>query len=24
MPYDLRVDRRVLDYLNTLDAKPFP
>ena len=23
MPYDLRVDRRVLDYLNTLDAKPF-
>lgn len=23
MPYDLRVDRRVLDYLKTLDAKPF-
>ena len=23
MPYDLRVDGRVLDYLKTLDAKPF-
>ena len=23
MPYDLRLDARVLDYLKTLDAKPF-
>lgn len=23
MPYDLRLDARALDYLKTLDAKPF-